>query len=468
MIAGEETIAAVSTAFGRGGIAVIRISGADAIAVAAGMFRPRSGKSLTDAPERFSVYGDILCDGEVTDDGIAVIYRAPRSYTGEDTVEISCHGGVLLTERVLRSAYAGGARPALAGEFTQRAFVNGRIDLTKAEAVIGLIDARSEEQIRLNASHMSGVLQQQIRAFSDEIRHIISSVYVCIDYPDEDLEELPREAMVEKLESLLPRMRKTLATYREGRAVGEGIPTVILGKPNVGKSSLMNRLLGEERAIVTPIAGTTRDTVEERLLLGRVQLNICDTAGIRETGDEIEQIGVKRALRKAEEAELILALFDSSRPLDEEDSELGERLAVLYDEGKTVLALMNKGDCPAAFAEDDLRRTLFAERTVEVLSVSAETGAGVEALTQSIEALYVGERISYSEVAVLANARQHAAMQAACEAVERARDSLFSGFGTDTCGLDLERALASLGEMDGRAVSEEITDEIFHRFCVGK
>lgn len=474
----NRTIAAVSTPYGRGGIAVIRISGDEAVEIAERVFSTACGKPLSEIPSRYSVYGEIVDNGTVIDDGMATVFRAPASYTGEDTVEISCHGGILLTEKVLSLCFAAGAVPAEAGEFTQRAFINGKLDLSKAEAVIGLIDAESEHQLKLNASHAQGVMKRCIDGYMSRITRLISSVYVCIDYPDEDLEDVGVEEMIESLTSLSADMEKTLDTYREGRAVNEGIRTVILGKPNAGKSSLLNRLLGEDRAIVTDIAGTTRDTIEERLLLGRIMLNICDTAGIRETDDKVERIGVERALEKAEAADVVLAVFDRSSPLDIEDRALITQVKKLWKMGKTVIAVANKSDDTWGFTTSELEGAIFGatdeERIAEsdneyqVYAVSALTGEGIEDLKRGIEERFASGEIDYNSVAVVSNARQYNAMKNAFDAVNRAKSTLLGGFSPDVCGLDLETALACLGEIDGRGVTEAVTDDIFHRFCVGK
>lgn len=491
----DKTVAAVSTAYGRGGIAVIRISGNAAIDVAGKMFCPKSGRALSETEDRRAVYGDIICSGEKLDDGIAVVYRAPRSYTGEDMVEISCHGGILLTEKVLSAVFECGAEPAGAGEFTQRAFINGKLDLSKAEAVIGLIDAQTDEQLKLSASHTSGVLRKKVEEYRGELLELVSSVYVCIDYPDEDLEAVDGDEMRSRLASLLETMNRTLATYREGRAINEGINTVILGKPNAGKSSLMNCLLGQERAIVTDIAGTTRDTIEEKLVLGKIVLNICDTAGIRASDDAVERIGVDRALKKAEEAELLIVVFDGSRAIDEEDVEIGAHICSMMSENNAeikVIPVVNKSDLNgcgnggkrgnsqentgdgAVFTDEELIEKVFGKMSpelksgLEVIQISAVSGEGIDELKKTIENAYIRGDIDYSSVAVLANARQHSSLASACAAVERALAALESGFGADVCGLDLEQAISYLGEIDGRTVTELITDQIFHRFCVGK
>ena len=473
----NRTIAAVSTPYGRGGISVIRISGDEAVNVAEKMFSTKCGKTLSETPSRYSVYGDIVDNGTVIDDGMAVVFRAPASYTGEDTVEISCHGGILLTEKVLSLCFASGAVPAEPGEFTQRAFINGKLDLSKAEAVIGLIDAESEHQLKLNASHAQGVMKRCIDGYMSRVTRLISSVYVCIDYPDEDLEEVGTEEMIASLATLSDDMQKTLDTYREGRAVNEGISTVILGKPNAGKSSLLNRLLGVERAIVTDIAGTTRDTIEEKLVLSRIMLNICDTAGIRRTDDKVERIGVERALEKAEKAELVLAVFDRSRSLDSEDRELIEQIRALWKTGKPIIAVANKSDETWWSTTTELEGAIFGvdgEENLDgvgeyrIYAVSALTGDGIDELKSGIEELFVSGEIDYNSVAVVSNARQYHAMKTALDAVNRAKTALVEGFSPDVCGLDLETALSCLGEIDGRGVTEAVTDDIFHRFCVGK
>lgn len=461
-----DTIAAISTPYGKGGIAVIRISGDEAMAVAGRVFHPASGKPLAEAEGGRIIYGNICAPtvdgilGKVIDDGMAAVLRAPRSYTGEDTVEISCHGGILLTEQVLSAVIAAGARPAEAGEFTRRAFVAGKLSLTEAEAVINLIDARSEEALKLARSHTAGRLTAKLAEFYESLKTLISTAYVYADYPDEDLTDLSTEEMVAALETLRAQMQALSDTYYVGHAVSEGIAAVIVGRPNTGKSSILNRLLGRERAIVSDIAGTTRDTIEETVQVGRVTLRLTDTAGLRDSEDPIEQIGVRRSLAALSEAELILAVFDGTERLSPEDLELLEKLSGC---ASPKIALVNKSDLRAGDPVD-LPDGLFGA----VCPVSAKTGEGMDRLLAAIESLYVSGEIDYDSTAILANARQKGALDRAIAGVEAALRALQDGFTPDVAGLDLEEAMAALSEADGRAVSADIVDAIFHRFCVGK
>ncbi len=461
-----KTIAAVSTPFGKGGIAVIRISGDNAVSVAEKMFFPRSGASFSEVKANFAVYGEIISEGVKIDDGVAVIYRAPRSYTGEDTVEISCHGGILLTERVLKTAFVCGAEPAGPGEFTQRAFLNGKLDLTEAEAVIGLIDAENEQRLKLCASHTSGVLSRRVESLQGEIMKLLSSVYVGLDYPEEDLEEVSDNEFRASLEHIYAELDKTCATYREGKAVSEGIKTVLLGKPNTGKSSLLNALLGEDRAIVTDIPGTTRDIIEESVSAGKIILRLSDTAGLRQSRDEVESIGISRALEKAKESDLIIAVFDGSRPLDGDDEQVILALPSYISLGKTVICVINKSDLAQAFGEGELSERVPAG--TEIITLCADSGDGVDTLKNAASDRFVSEYSDYTSVAVIANARQFSALSRAKDCVQRCLSAFDSGFGSDVCGLDLEEAAAALGEVDGRAVSDTVVDMIFHNFCVGK
>lgn len=462
----NDTVAAVATPHGRGGISVIRISGENAVSVAGKMFFPASGLDISEVRPNSAVYGRIVLRGDFIDDGIAVVYRAPKSFTGEDTVEISCHGGILITERVLKAVFDCGAVQAGPGEFTQRAFLNGKIDLSEAEAVIGLIDAENEERLRLCASHTEGVLRKRTEEIYSRILKLLGSVYVKLDYPDEELEEVSGDEFSEGLERIYSLLCETASTYRQGKAVSEGVKTVLLGKPNTGKSSLLNALAGEDRAIVTPVAGTTRDIIDEKVNTEHLVLRVYDTAGIRESEDEVEKIGVSRALRKAKEAELVMALFDGSRPLDKEDREVLKNVNVLGECGIPVAAVINKSDLPRRLDIEELRAELPGKTAV--CEISCKTGEGVESLKKTAEEFFYRGYTDYTSVAVLASARQFSAVCEAMDAVGRALDAYRSGLGADICGLDLEAALCAVGQVDGRTVSGEVADEIFRSFCVGK
>ena len=455
----DTTVAAISTPPGKGGVALIRMSGRDAIEIASRCFVLRSKTPLTDLASRHAAYGDVIFEGAPIDDAIITVFRAPHSYTGEDTVEICCHGGILLTETVLSALFAAGAVQAEAGEFTRRAMLSGRLSLTEAEAIGNLLEAKSRASIRLSSATARTRLTRELEGLRQSLLDLISSLYAKIDYPEEDLSDMTGEEILSSLSDLLGRADALLSTYRTGRAVAEGIPTVLCGAPNVGKSALYNALCGEDLAIVTEHAGTTRDVLSSTVPLGRVMLRLYDTAGLRDAEDPVERIGVDRSRAKMEEAELLLAVFDASRPLSEEEEAL---LADLKQASGCVVILWNKSDLgdiplPAAFAD-------FAN----VLPISAKTGAGLDALTALIERLFTDESIRLGEDAVIASARQYAALSRAREALSRARQAFRMGLYADIASSELEVALAAFAELDGRTVSDEIISEIFRRFCVGK
>lgn len=454
----NDTIAAISTPYGRGGVALIRISGEDAVAVADRVFMAKSGKSLSDIPSGRATYGTVLFEGQPIDDGLVTCFHAPASYTGEDVVEISCHGGILLTEKVLTAVLSAGARMAEAGEFTRRAFLSGKMSLTRAEAVIDLIDAESEEQLRMAKSQLGGSLTRELDDLYEKLRTLVSAAYVYADYPDEDLSDVTPDEMTGRLSEILDRLTALHSSYRRGRAVREGIATVLVGRPNTGKSSLLNRLLGRDRAIVTDFAGTTRDTLEESVMLDKIVLRLTDTAGIRPTDDPVEKIGVERSVAALESAELVLAVFDGSEPATSEDLDLIGRLK---DSDKVVLAILNKSDLPRRF---DANLPGFDG----IFPLSAANGDGISDLKTAIEERYARGEIDYDRSAVLSSARQAAAVKSAMESVRAALSALERGFTPDVAGMDLELAMSALGQTDGRSVSADIVDTIFHRFCVGK
>lgn len=467
-----DTIAAISTPHGKGGVAMLRVSGAEAIAVASRVFAPKSGQPLSAIAPRTAVYGTILApEGESwvsVDDGVATVFRGPASFTGEDTVEICCHGGILLTQTVLEALLIAGARMARAGEFTRRAHLNGKLGLSAAEALGSLLEAGNRRQMTLAYGGLDGKLEKRSHACYGELLRVMSSVLACIDFPDEDLGEMSREDMIAAVRTVRDDLRALSATYRTGHAVAEGIPTVICGRTNVGKSSLYNRLVGREVAIVTDIEGTTRDVLSEVATLGGVTLRLYDTAGLRETDDRVERIGIDRARAALSEAELILAVFDLTRPLTDEEQALLDELATRDEPSGTVIALLNKFDAVRDVSISSVVCATVTSKISHTLTVSAQSGEGIEALADLVDTLFVDGTLDLRSDAIVANARQHAALARATEALDRALDALVAALPVDLCCVDLTAAMSALSELDGREVNEDIVDEIFKRFCVGK
>ena len=456
-----SVIAAISTPPGKGGVALIRISGDGALQIAAKIFRPVSNKSLLEAQIRKQIRGRIFYGEEEIDDGMATYFKAPNSYTGEDTVEISCHGGALITKTVLEAVIAAGAHLADAGEFTRRAFINGKLSLTEAEAIGNLLDAESHEQILLSSQKSRTMLSDSIAEIREKLTSVLSSLYARIDYPDEDLGDFTSDEAVSILKSAKTDAKRLLSTYRTGKAINEGIQTVICGKPNVGKSSLYNLLLKREAAIVTDIQGTTRDVLTEKISLGRIILTLSDTAGVRESSDPIESIGIERSRDKIKNCELVLALFDISSALDKEDEDV---LFAVNSSSAAKIAILNKSDLGVK-----IDKTAFSDFDA-VLEISAtEDGEEVsEKLSEVIERLFTDEKITVGNQAIISSARQNAALARALELIESSIFAHESGIGQDAASSDAERALAAISELDGRAVCEEIVSDIFSKFCVGK
>jgi len=451
-----RTIAAISTPYGKGGVALIRISGDEAIQVASRLFKPKSGVRVEDIKPNTAVYGSFFDKDGVFDDGIATIFKAPKSYTGEDVVELSCHGGILVTKKLLETAIEAGCDYAEAGEFTKRAFINGKLTLSQAEAISGIIDAKNEKHLAVSLLQSKGALSKKIAELSDRLTHLAASVYAYIDYPDEDLRDVTSEEMKETLLSIRADILRLIDTHRYGQAISEGINTVIIGKPNTGKSSVLNSLIGYDRAIVTDIAGTTRDVVTEQVRLGDLILNLSDTAGIRESGDPIESIGIEKSKQALEKAELVIAVFDGSKPLDGDDAEILERIRLAGKEDCTI-CLLNKSDLGLAVQDLPFGRKI---------AYSALKGIGKDRLEAEIGALF-GEGNITTLGEIILSARQFAALKRALNAVDNALDALDS-FTQDIAGMDIEEAIACLGELDGRTASEQIVNEIFSHFCVGK
>ncbi len=459
-----QVIAAVSTPPGKGGVAIIRVSGEGAFDIADKVFVPIRNAKFSLCPPREQIYGHIIDGGERIDDVLATRFVAPHSYTGEDTVEIACHGGILVTALVLEAILKAGAAPATAGEFTRRAFINGRLSLTEAEAISDLLEARSREQIKLSSSGARSALSGKVNEIRTQLVSLMSSIYARIDYPDEDLGDFDDSEVLARLYNIRKNIASLLSTYKTGRAISEGVRTVICGKTNVGKSSFYNMLLGEDAAIVTDIEGTTRDVLERSVPLGRVMLRLADTAGIRE-GEEIdtvERIGIEKSREMITKSELLFAIFDISRPFDEKDELL---LDLISESSAPKIAILNKSDKPKLF--DETRLGEGFDYTL-VTSMQVDNGENLAKIEDMVNALFTDEKIVVGEDAVLFSARQNAALARALEFVELAISSLTAGFSQDAASSDIERALGAVSELDGRAVSEEIVADIFAKFCVGK
>ena len=426
------------------------------------IFRPVSKKSIYDYPTRMQIYGYIICNGEVADDGMLTLFPSPHSYTGEDIAEISCHGGVLITETILEELFTLGAVPAEAGEFTRRAFLNGKLSLNEAESIGTLLEAVSREQIRLSSLPSRSRLTRRIDELSDMITKTLGSIYARIDYPEEDLGEFTDTETLERLEAIRESIESLIATYKTGRAINEGVRTVICGKPNVGKSTLYNAIVGDDKAIVTDIAGTTRDVLESVVGFGRVTLRLFDTAGVRATEEicEVERIGIERTERNVKDAELILAVFDSSRPFDDDDR---DTLALLSESSGVKICLINKCDTERGLFDTSLLPDIFDS----TIKLSAKDGSPRE-LQKAVDALFTDERICISSDAIVSSARQHSALRAALGFIDTAIEAYRQGIPADAASSDIELALGALGELDGRGISETVVSDIFSRFCVGK
>ena len=454
----NDTIAAIATAQAPSAIGILRLSGPDTCAILDGVFCPKNGKPMSAQDGRNMVYGTLLDSaGRVIDNALCVLFRAPNSYTGEDCAEIHCHGSPIVLNEGLTSLFAKGARQAKGGEFTRRAFLNGRMDLIQAEAVVDLIDAETAEAARNAVGQLSGTLSRTVEDIYEALMAVVSRFYAVVDYPDEDIEDLQRAELLDTLRRSENKLQELLATFSRGKLLKSGVPTVILGKPNAGKSSLLNALLGYERAIVTDVAGTTRDTVEEKVRLDHVLLRLIDTAGIRETADSVEKIGVERSRIAAGKASLALLVLDGSAPLDAEDE-----AAIAVAEGvANLVVIVNKADLPRRIDVGAL-----ADRFDNVISLSAKTGEGITTLTDHITSLYPAGTTAQGEL--LTNARQADAVSRAWNAVREARSALRIGMTPDVVLSDAENALSALGELNGKSLREDLVATIFSRFCVGK
>ena len=455
-----DTIAAIATALSDSGIGIIRISGSDAIAIADKIYRTKSGlQKLTEFESHTIHYGYIIdsVSGDILDEVMVSVFKAPRSYTAEDTIEINCHGGVLLCKRILEEVCRAGARLAKPGEFSKRAFLNGRMDLTEAEAVMDLIHSKNEYALSSSMKQLRGSVSGLIREMRAEILHEIAFIESALDDPEHISLNGYSASLEERVDDLLKRLKKLLKSTEKGRMIQEGINTVIVGKPNAGKSSLLNLLVGEERAIVTNVAGTTRDVLEESISLRGIHLNIIDTAGIHSTEDVVEKIGVEKAKQYAENADLILYVVDASVPLDESDQEIME----LIKDKKTVI-LLNKSDLDLVVKDEDFSSSAILMRT------SAKENIGMEEFEEKVEELFLGGKISFNDQVMITNLRHKRALEDTVESLHLVKKSLEDGMPEDFYSIDLMSAYTSLGTIIGEEVGEDLVNEIFSKFCMGK
>lgn len=457
----EDTISAIATAAGTGGIGIVRISGENAVAVADKIFRGANGRKICDTKSHRVLYGKIVDEREnVIDEAVALIMRAPSSYTREDVVELQCHGGIMPLRKTLALTFAAGARAAERGEFTKRAFLNGRIDLAEAQAVMDVVGAKTERALSAATGNLTGKLSQKIGELRGDILAMIAHLEAAIDFPEDDIDELFSEQIRKKVVDLINEIDKTAATFGAGKILREGITAAIVGVPNVGKSSLLNALLREERAIVTDIPGTTRDSIEEYIDIGGIPLRIIDTAGIRDATDEVEKIGVSRAKTCADSADLILAVFDASKELSAQDKEI---ISLVAD--RNAIIILNKSDLPPKISADDIKR--FTQN-ISIINISAKNSDDIKIIEDVILKKADMNYFNEKESVIVANERQANLLSSAKEHLEAALATVDSQIGEDFVVIDLKAAWEKLGEITGETVGNDIVDAIFSNFCIGK
>ena len=455
-----DTIAAIATAMSPSGIGIIRLSGEEAFSIVDKIYRSKSeNKKLSDCESHTIHYGYIYDGDTLIDEVMVLLMKAPRSYTTEDTVEIDCHGGVFVMKRILETVIKYGARPAEPGEFTKRAFLNGRIDLSQAESVIDVINSKNDYALRSSTQQLRGTLKQDVKEVRDKIIHEIAFIESALDDPEHiSLEGYP-ESLSSIVKEQISHVDKLLANSDNGRMLKEGIMTVIVGKPNAGKSSLLNQMMGEERAIVTDIAGTTRDVLEEQIQLGGITLNIVDTAGIRDTEDIVEKIGVDKAKNYLSKADLIIYVVDSSVPLEENDYEIMELL-----QDRKAIVLLNKTDLESVVTEEEVKNHLDQK----MIAFSAKDSTGMEELEETIKDMFFQGEVSFNDEVIITNIRQKNSLQEAKNSLNLVLRSIEDAMPEDFYSIDLMNAYESLGNIIGESVEDDLVNEIFSKFCMGK
>ncbi len=456
----SKTIAAIATGMTGAGIGIVRISGDNAIAVADKIFEAKSGIKLSDAKTHTIHYGHIVSDGQVLDEVLVSVMKGPHSYTGEDTAEINCHGGLFVVKKVLDAVLTHGAELAQPGEFTKRAFLNGKIDLSKAEAVMDLIASNSDFALKNSLKSLGGNVSNEIKGLREKILYEIAFIESALDDPEHfDLTGYPDE-LRGKIQDITSRIDKLISNAGSGKILKDGVSTVIVGKPNAGKSSFLNLLLGEDKAIVTDTAGTTRDIIEESVRLDDIVLNIIDTAGIRDTDDEIEKIGVDKARKYAADADLVLYMVDSSIPLDENDDDIIE---MLHD--KKTIVLLNKTDLETVTSKDDLRNILG---DVYIINISAKENLGIDEFKDVVKTIFYNGDLNYNEDVIITNVRQINELRECLSSLKLVINSIDDGMPEDFYSIDLQNAYVHLGYIIGEEISDDVADEIFSKFCMGK
>lgn len=452
-----STIAAISTPAAAGGIGIVRISGEDAVKIASLIFSPADSSSLENLKGYRAKFGSVHDGSEVIDRAVCLIFRAPHSYTGEDVAEINCHGGMFVTKRVLRAALNAGAVPAEAGEFTKRAFLNGKMDLAECESVMALISASGRQAASAALNTLEGHLSREIHDLSEKIISICAALAAWVDYPDDEIEEYSVKEIKDVFESVRSSLNALIRRFDCGKALTQGVDAAIIGKPNVGKSTIMNLLVGEDRSIVTDVAGTTRDVVEETVMLGEMLLRLSDTAGIRDTDDKVEGIGVERARKLLARASLVLAVFDSSEPLDREDYEILESV-----KDRPCVAIINKSDLPSKIDAAEI-----ASRVTDCVTISATEGDGLEILEKTVSRI-LGTADFDSSAPCLTGERQRSCCVKAAESLTEAIDALDMNVTLDAVSVCAQSALGFLLELTGEKANDAVVNGIFSRFCVGK